>query len=131
MKYHKINTRGVCFYCGIPQEHLDHAPPKKLRYGERIAGYLVPACAECNLLLSNSTQPSLRARRAEVKTLLQKKYRRILATPAWHPLEIAQLGPELQDHLISQLEFKKLLESRLAFAYEVEVWKEESRPSFC
>lgn len=51
MKYLKIDF-DRCIYCGKPPEHWDHAFPfsESWRFEEGFVSWLVPSCAECNLL---------------------------------------------------------------------------------
>lgn len=73
---------NICYYCGELAQHEDHCPPltRIIDYRSLYEGqeYLkVPACSECNTLLSNTLQRNLTERKKHLKHLLRKRYKRV------------------------------------------------------
>lgn len=70
--------KNTCFYCGEYSHADDHVPPTS-RYHDFIALYdchppiLVPACNQCNRVLSNTLQKDIYERFDECKELLLKR----------------------------------------------------------
>lgn len=74
-----------CFYCGDPADTIDHVPPisivmEELSLNDENDLFLVPACRQCNAVLSNKRIFSLYDRIQYVNDYLYKKYRREINT---------------------------------------------------
>jgi len=75
--------KGRCFYCGEISNTQDHVPPVS-RYHDYMSLYnthrplTVPACSECNNLLSDSLQKDIFDRADECKIKLSIKLNRII-----------------------------------------------------
>lgn len=121
------STIEVCIYCGLKAETLDHALPHSHKdhffARERI---LVPSCHECNGLLSNTVQHTLKDRIEEAKGRLEYKYKKILASPDWSTEELLEMAPWLQSEIIRSMELKKLMQARIDFA--IFTWLNLGRP---
>lgn len=76
---------------------------------------IVDCCLECNMLLSNSIQSTLNARKTELKRRLVRKYKKILSTPHWSEAELNELGPDLLFHIQTILKVKTQIKARLAY----------------
>lgn len=93
-----INQRP-CAYCGVPADTVDHVPPISIRgslvtLGETRWPFIeVPACHECNNLFGDRPPWTVLGRKAEIKKLLRKRYRKYLAIPEWEDREIMEHDP--------------------------------------
>jgi len=95
----------ACAYCGVAAETYDHVPNLAMLHALGIEHYQrrkiqlwkVPACRECNVLLSDCAATSIPDRRAQIKAKLKARYAKLLAMPSWTDREIADLGIGLQD----------------------------------
>ena len=66
----------LCWYCERPREAIDHYPAvSRIDEFPEQQGWLVAACARCNMFLSNSHQASLEARKHYVRGWLIEKAR--------------------------------------------------------
>lgn len=118
----------ACFYCGEPADTTDHYPPLS-----RISGYeafnlaqehyaAVPACQECNRLLSDSLQVSLWERFQHCKDLLQIRYRKVLRTADWEADELEELSPQMRREVAGWVRERKHIERRLAYETAMLWW---------
>lgn len=118
-----------CYYCGEPAGTTDHVVPQAMlsilrtlgdqavddvlvRFGRRLT---VPACLECNVVLSNSYQDTLAKRKAELKRRLKRRYQVILRTPDWSDRELSQLGDRLQQAVIGAIVKRDVILRRLRY----------------
>jgi hypothetical protein len=95
-KYRKVKTYwNECIYCGAPAVVWDHVPPISLAYhyagNQEIKFLLVPACGECNALLSNHDIPTVDERKNYLLNRITKKYRKILKMPDWSDSELEEI----------------------------------------
>jgi len=110
-----------CFYCGDIATSEDHAYPLvALRqiYGltdlpSTCLLVIVPACHECNAILGDRVFASIYARKRYIKTRLRKRYKRLLAIPAWHPQELQALNPAFRAYVQLGLDQQERLHKRL------------------
>ena len=111
----------ICYYCGFPANERDHVIPRSVI--ERLKSIsitnesviegrvlIVPACHECNRILSDSYQNSLEERKRELKRRLRKRYKKLLS---WTQKEIDELGPGLKQSIQAMNDYKKALFERL------------------
>lgn len=120
---------GRCYYCGDIASTVDHVVPQSMlrtlrdlgdeavtavlvRFGRRLT---VPACRECNLVLSNSYQDTLAKRKAECKKRLRRRYKKLLRMPDWTDTELARLDGWMQDYVIRSLVHRDIIRRRLAY----------------
>lgn len=112
-----------CYYCGEVATSEDHAYPLialSTIYGleDLPSPYLlvvVPACHECNLLLSSKVFPSMARRKRYVKQRLRQRHKQLLALPDWHPQELLTLSPRLREYVELGIWQRENLEKRLSW----------------
>ena len=117
-----------CHYCGMPATSEDHvvpraiiktyesiADPELLASLKRHRTLVVPACGECNSVAGATIQKTLEDRKRFIKAKLRKRHRKVLNMPDWSDEEIAELGPELQQHIRANQELKNVIKRRLAW----------------
>lgn len=110
-----------CYYCGEIATTVDHAFPlsaleKLISAGEEVPRSRlkrVPACSECNCLLSAFVFPSLQYRKAFLKKQLQRRYKKTLAMPDWTDRELSKLSYRLQQNVLAGLARKEQVLKRL------------------
>lgn len=116
------NVDGLdCIYCGMPASHRDHVTPhsydsinpKDRTWGE---DEVVPACKECNCLLSNYFLTSIAERADYIARVLETRYRKILASPDWTPEEYKSLGRGLRSFVKKNQHKKKVVKVRIEYA---------------
>ena len=115
-----------CYYCGLPASSIDHVIPRSLledlqdipdAMREITAGrrLTVPACRECNCMLSDNYDETLADRKARLKERLRRKYRSILVVPDWNDDELEQVSEALQSHIRAGIAHRNLIRRRLAW----------------
>ncbi len=116
-----------CYYCGLLTTEKDHVVPRMvlkmvkdldLPVRNEIIGQrtlIVPACRECNSLLSSSYQDNLTERKRELKRRLKKRHKKLLKMPSWKEEEIDQLDPVLRQTIRASCEQKRILKMRLGW----------------
>ena len=102
---------GICFYYGEPATSLDHCIIPYSYGGKTV----VKACRECNNLLSAKTFDTMYHRVQYLKDSLKKRYKQILDTPEWSPIELKGLNVGLRKLVVNNLRKKKEVIRRLAF----------------
>lgn len=91
-----------CFYCGLPASSVDHQPPlsvisSMVTAGEPFEAVRIPACLECNSLLSNYKTFTVAERFDLAKNKLRKKYRKELKIAGtWAEEDLAEFGRALR-----------------------------------
>jgi len=118
----------ICYYCGQRADSIDHIIPQTMlrmlasladieitRHLLRNRALKVWACRECNSLLSDSLQESLRERKNYLKIRLLQKYHKLLAIPKWEDNEIEELGYTLRTHIEASIRAKEYIKKRLAW----------------
>src|ERR1041385_4788807 len=97
-----------CTYCNSPYgDTLDHVVPWSYTHGTKRRGKpgaadnghrRVPACRECNNLLSDALLFTVRERRAYVRQRLRERY----GVPVrWTDEELDELGPTLRSAILA------------------------------
>lgn len=109
----------VCFYCGELGSTDDHCPPLKAAGSLPRSEYtfiIVPACGECNGLLSALPLYTLEARLAHIAATLPKRYAKVLATPTWDTDELDELGESLRSAIQHAMLDKARVLDRIEYA---------------
>lgn len=110
---------GVCIYCGLPGWTKDHLLPRSWTGDSaRKSVVTVPACGECNSLIGDSFAATIRDRRDIAQSRLCKKHRRVLSRYEYSEDELSDFGHLLRSSIVSGLEEKRQLESRLAWPHD-------------
>jgi hypothetical protein len=110
-----------CTYCGVIAQSRDHIIPVVYEsVSRKTASYardkVVPACNECQGILSDRWIPTISGRAAYVAGELARKYAETLRVPDWQEQEIYTLGYNLQNEVRGALVCKQLITSRISFA---------------
>ncbi len=127
--YKKLIDDHICIYCGLPADVIDHLTPWAWRdSGMIIRKVLVPACKECNSLLSSSLQTTVGERIQEAKTRLEKRYLKLLKRPVWTLDELLEVSENLRVGILQDQARAKEVRMRLAFQYFR--WIERGRPAW-
>jgi hypothetical protein len=123
-KVRQINTnledRSSCFYCGDEARCEDHVIPHSfLRHkGTRREGWEIdtlPACHECNSILSNQIFESLEERKSYLFEILERRKRKELKAKGWDSEEIEDLGYSLKSYVSVVYDNRILAEKRIEF----------------
>lgn len=132
MERTKCNKRGNteeiqrCTYCGMICDTVDHVIPQKVirmiaESGLDITDKLmrnrilkVPACRECNSLLSSNFFDTLADKKRYLKHKLRKRYKKILEIPPWNKTELDEMGPGMRGYIYQNLTLQKLIKMRIA-----------------
>lgn len=80
--------RYECYYCDEPADTEDHLYPQSVGLG---VGQRVPACSECNELLSDCYPNSHICRMKTLHCRLSEKYAADLNCPSWTEEELSEL----------------------------------------
>lgn len=91
-----------CFYCGSPRECLDHRPPLstldaigvRAMQRAKIPLFLVPACNDCNLRLSDRPLPTIEEAADYLYRRLDAEYEKRFNL--WTDPEISEMSPMFQ-----------------------------------
>lgn len=117
---------SLCVYCGDPATTIDHVIPvnfaskvrrKKGRPHKRrdLGVPQVPACLDCNAILTDRFLLTVEARREFIATYLSNQLRSNRLTQ-WTEDELQDLGPALQASVRQSIAVRNRLESRAKFA---------------
>lgn len=96
-----VLTGKYCVYCGEIATTKDHFPPVI----NALAGYILPACSECNSIAGTEFPRDFIRRADYVKEKLQRKYSSILSEP---PLEMDELLEKDEDTWLDALKHEVL-----------------------
>jgi len=107
----------ICIYCGRGGFTRDHLMPVRVT-GDAARKHVltVPACGECNSIISDKPVSSITGRRAIAKAGLRKKYKRILRAHEYSDEEIEEFGPGLRPTILRARAEKADVQERLDFA---------------
>lgn len=97
----------ICIYCGNDATCKDHLLP--LLWTGRDYRRLtptVPACNECNVLLSDKVIPTIMDRAQYLAEKYRLRYKKLLAMPEWTDKDLEELGYHLQSN-IRAAEYKR------------------------
>lgn len=114
------NLDGRCVYCGELAEVWDHVPPISWadsvdREATRVWFACLPACGECNVILSDRPIFEISARCWETKKGLRRKYRKVLQMPEWEEEELAALTPAMRLDVTRHLALARQIRKRISF----------------
>lgn len=92
-----------CFYCSDKSTDMDHTIPHSfVRFKGARRQYTtdcVPACRECNLLLTNRIHGSLSERLNYLCEKVKAKNFKLLNMPDWHESELKEMGNKLRQEI--------------------------------
>jgi len=89
---YRVRLTGFwCTYCGEPATTEDHFPPKSHSSG----GFLIPACKECNCVLSTWWATDFESRCMLVKKRIARRCKTLIESPTWKQSELQELGDTL------------------------------------
>lgn len=113
----------ACYYCGDPSTTVDHAFPVSALVSYLDSGrdlpnqcmYLVPACRECNGILSSKVFKNMSDRCRHVKERLKKRYKHVFKAIAWSDEELEELGSGLKAFIVAKEEEHRRLKRRVNY----------------
>ena len=116
-------SRHDCVYCGMTAQARDHIVPHSYAAIEGVSrdwqlSKIVPACTECNSLLSNLMHTTIATRALFLVGKLSVRYKKLLASPNWSEEELDELGAALRGHVRGEQSKKKLVQARIEYALE-------------
>ena len=115
----RLNTSGVCFYCGLAADCLDHAwPVASNRPPPPGMNLLVESCTECNAIAHDRLFDSLQSRQAYIQDHLAQKYRRRITNQQWTAEDLAELGPRLRQAVEAGLRWEQSTTGRITYRHE-------------
>ena len=100
-----------CVYCGEIAIQDEHFPP--VSYS--MHGFILPCCAECNVLAGTNYPRDFEARADHVKGRLRVRYGLQVGTPNWSNQEINELGPMLKVEAKKWQKTTKISKERVAW----------------
>lgn len=102
-----------CSYCGLYATDVDHIPPVS-RMDEMIAKdrFCLPACKECNRLLSNFPIYPPEDRRAFIKDRLRRRSKPVRQ---WTDEQLGEFGPTLRNKIRKAMRESEVLQIRLEY----------------
>lgn len=108
----------ICTYCKDHADTLDHVIPvsftstsrKNAKYNRKNT---VPACRECNSLLSNFLIHTVGGRAEYLTNKYKSRYRKLLKTPEWSEEDLKSLKANLRKTIEQSLIIKKSVEIRI------------------
>lgn len=100
-----LTDRSVCYYCGESSAGEDHVIPHSLlhKQGTGRQGWEIdtlPACRECNGLLSSLVFDTLAERKEHLSHKLRKRYAKEVKHTPWTESELAELGEGMRAYSI-------------------------------
>lgn len=115
--YKKLNDT-FCWYCGERRTCFDHVPPIALTNRTNIDAqyYLVPACHECNGLLSDHFVLDLQERQELVRQKLRECFKELLSSKLTIDDALSSLDEHYAVDVFRKLWKKEKLERRLTFS---------------
>ena len=131
-KFHasEVNELGeikpnVCVYCGMLADSTDHVIPRKMRQMlSDVGGWrkrypritnTVWACRQCNSTAGDRVFDTIAQKRRYIHARYKEKHRKLINMPDWTDSELAQLGPEMRQYVITSLAQAELWRRRIAW----------------
>lgn len=115
-----------CTYCGERATCRDHVLPfsygcstKRIRSSSYSRKTCVPACEECNSLLSNFMYTSIAERALFLAGRLWYRHKDVLTSPQWSKEEYDGLSGNMLKHIKSLQTKKNLVKVRIEYARSV------------
>lgn len=104
-----------CIYCGLDGFTKDHVPSVFISYAYHpdVPHIIVPCCRHCNSILGAADLNTLPERAAYLTERYEKKYKRLLDMPIWDEEDIKEMGPTMQDAIISMEKDRENIEYAL------------------
>jgi hypothetical protein len=110
-----------CHYCGIPADTYDHVPSLSKVHAlglecfekEGVRLWIVPACRECNSILSADNCDTVGERKKLIKKKLASRYSRYLKSAKWTPKELDELGYNLRQAIEQGADIKEWVRRRI------------------
>lgn len=110
-----------CTYCGEISQCLDHIEPHcttacgATKYLRRWAKHLVvPACSECNNLLSNHNLLTIGERAKYLSQKYRQRYKKVLTLPKWSREELMELKLNLRKKIAAEQRKKAIVQRRIS-----------------
>lgn len=108
------NWPEACVYCGDVYTDQDHLLPRTWTgKGQRYITPTVPACGQCNRILSDHFIPRIHERAAHILHKLRTKYRRELSIKKWEAEELKDMSYKLRLKVEAAEEIRNALRSRV------------------
>ena len=112
---------SVCVYCGCPADSVDHGPPINVVHSlgvenlrkQGIRLWAIPACRECNTILSYDNGLTVEDRKKELKRKLKRRYKRYLKVAHWGTEEMEEVGPTIRRFIDDGYSVKAWITERL------------------
>jgi len=110
-----------CTYCGVVADSMDHIPPMCMRnvlndLGNYIGVWReVPSCRWCNSTLGSLALLTVHDRRAHIKSVLRRKYKRLLASPIWTEQELSEVSENLRAYIVESMKRASLVRAMVAW----------------
>lgn len=109
------NLDGHCYYCGEAATEEDHLFPQSIGHG---VGERLPACSECNGLLSNRHPDSHLKRLHWLLEELREMYADAIEATTWHTEEVESLGGLVAAHIQQDMYRQRRAVRRLHHLYD-------------
>ena len=121
--YPLIDNGGICVYCGVRADTLDHFVPTSITKALMSCTSIVPmggmvkvpACRECNSIAGAILFKTIAAKRRHIQEHLRCKYSSYLETPDWSEEELDDLGRSLRERVEAGLKVRRWVTERLAW----------------
>lgn len=111
--------RGVCIYCGLEANHMDHLIPEPWSGPAARANVLtVPACRDCNCSLNDTLTFSITQRRQLAHERILKRHGKWLKCKYFTSAELRQFGHNLRTTIDEGMQMRKVTEARLAWPFD-------------
>jgi hypothetical protein len=107
-----------CSYCAEISDTFDHVPPVSFAGWDKANAPMnkkvgVPACKECNTLLSNRLLMTVGERASYLARKYGKRYKKVLAFEDWDQEELEELGYNLKQSILASLVIKHSVALRI------------------
>lgn len=111
-----------CFYCSAKAVSRDHTIPHSFVRNNLVSRHYstdcVPACCECNTLLSNKIHHSLSERIEFLLHRVAQRHAKTLKLPDWTDDELEEMGESLQSSIKTGMLEKLITRHRLASLHD-------------
>ena len=118
-----LGSKHECAYCGWTGDTRDHVPALSIYWlGNRKRANssipvnkkkVIPACKECNGILSNFFINSIRERAEYLSDALERKYNKLLNQPFWTEEEIDKMGDSMKHFIKAKAIKRQIVVGRL------------------
>lgn len=107
---------NACTYCGITTDITrDHVIPVSWKgFGRSYSpGDTIPACRECNSVLSDNAIFNIPDRASYLISRYRLKYKKLILNPSWTEEELGELSFELSSQIKSMMQEQSIINDRL------------------